>query len=124
VPTAWLSMIKEVSVDPHEGYRGAVLNTDRATGRPSPLAGVVIVAKERVRDVYGTDDPEQAVTQLDAPSPGAPGPKLRRLAKMSRRCKSDRAPRSRMRSPHSTRRACYRVLVRGNQSPLKDVRTL
>ncbi|HUR22564.1 MAG TPA: transposase [Acidimicrobiales bacterium] len=43
MPTAWLSMIKEVSVDPHEGYRGAVLNTDSATGRPSPLAGVAIV---------------------------------------------------------------------------------
>ena len=43
MPTAWLSMIKVVSVDPHEGYRGAVLNTDRATGRPSPLAGVAIV---------------------------------------------------------------------------------
>jgi transposase len=43
MPTSWLSMIKVVSVDPHEGYRGAVLNTDRATGRPSPLAGVAIV---------------------------------------------------------------------------------
>jgi len=43
MPTAWLSMIRVVSVDPHEGCRGAVLNTDRATGRPSPLAGVAIV---------------------------------------------------------------------------------
>jgi transposase len=43
MPSSWLSMIKVVSVDPHEGYRGAVLNTDRATGRPSPLAGVAIV---------------------------------------------------------------------------------
>jgi len=43
MPSAWLSMIKVVSVDPHEGYRGAVLNVDPATGRPSPLAEVTIV---------------------------------------------------------------------------------
>jgi transposase len=165
MPTAWLSMIKVVSVDPHEGYRGAVLNADRATGRPSPLAGVSIVvdpfhivrlandaltrcrhrvqqetlehrgwkgdplydvrkllllgaerveeagwarihaaldagdpngevrdtwvAKERVRDVYGTDDPEQAAARLDAAiawcTEAESGPELRRLAKMLRR---------------------------------------
>jgi hypothetical protein len=28
MPLAWLSMIRVVSVDPHEGYRGAVLNPD------------------------------------------------------------------------------------------------
>jgi transposase len=43
MPLAWLSMIRVVSVDPHEGYRGAVLNPDPVSGRPSPLAGVVIV---------------------------------------------------------------------------------
>jgi transposase len=43
MPLAWLRMIRVVSVDPHEGYRGAVLNIDPATGRPSPLAGVAIV---------------------------------------------------------------------------------
>jgi hypothetical protein len=36
-------MIEVVSVDPHEGYRGAVLNPDPRTGRPSPLAEVQIV---------------------------------------------------------------------------------
>jgi transposase len=165
MPTAWLSMIKVVSVDPHEGYRGAVINTDRSTGRPKPLAGVAIVvdpfhivrlandaltrcrhrvqqetlehrgwkgdplydvrkllllgaervdeagwvrihaaldagdpngevrdawvAKERVRDVYGTDDPEQAATRLDAAiawcTEAESGPELRRVAKMLRR---------------------------------------
>jgi transposase len=43
MPDAWLGMIKVVSVDPHEGYRGAVLNADPLTGRASPLAGVAIV---------------------------------------------------------------------------------
>ena len=165
MPLAWLSMIEVVSVDPHEGYRGAVLNIDPATGRPSPLAGVAIVvdpfhvvrlandaltrcrtrvqqetfehrgwkgdplydvrkllllgaervdaagwvrihaaldagdptgdvrdtwvAKERVRDVYGTDDPEQAAARLDAAIAwcidAESGPELRRLAKMLRR---------------------------------------
>jgi hypothetical protein len=47
------------------------------------------VAKERVRDVYGTDDPEQAATRLDAAiawcTEPESGPELRRLAKMLRR---------------------------------------
>jgi transposase len=43
MPLSWLSMIRVVSVDPHEGYRGAVLNPDPVSGRPSPLAGVAIV---------------------------------------------------------------------------------
>jgi transposase len=43
MPSAWLSMIQVVSVDPHEGYRGAVLNVDPSTGRASPLAEVTIV---------------------------------------------------------------------------------
>jgi transposase len=43
MPLTWLHMIRVVSVDPHEGYRGAVLNIDPATGRPSPLSGVAIV---------------------------------------------------------------------------------
>lgn len=43
MPLSWLAMIEVVSVDPHEGYRGAVLNPDPRTGRPSPLAEVQIV---------------------------------------------------------------------------------
>jgi transposase len=43
MPLSWLAMIHVVSVDPHEGYRGAVVNPDPLTGRPSPLAGVQIV---------------------------------------------------------------------------------
>lgn len=47
------------------------------------------VAKERVRDVYGTDDPEQAASRLDAAiawcTEAESGPELRRLAKMLRR---------------------------------------
>jgi transposase len=43
MPLSWLEMIQVVSVDPHEGYRGAVVNPDPLTGRPSPLAGVQIV---------------------------------------------------------------------------------
>ena len=39
MPLSWLAMIDVVSVDPHESYRGAVLNPDPLTGRPSPLAG-------------------------------------------------------------------------------------
>jgi transposase len=43
MPLAWLAMIQVVSVDPHEGYRGAVVKPDPLTGRPSPLAEVAIV---------------------------------------------------------------------------------
>lgn len=40
---AWLAQIQVVSVDPHEGYRSAVINPDPVTGRPSPLSGVTVV---------------------------------------------------------------------------------
>ena len=47
------------------------------------------VAKERVRDVYGTDDPGLAAARLDAAiawcKEAESGPELRRLAKMLRR---------------------------------------
>ena len=39
----WLAAIQVVSVDPHEGYRSAVINPHPITQRPSPLAGVTIV---------------------------------------------------------------------------------
>lgn len=40
---AWLAGVEVVSVDPHEGYRNAVLQPDPITLVPSPLAGVTIV---------------------------------------------------------------------------------
>jgi transposase len=43
MPKAWLSMVTVVSLDPHEGYRSAILNPDPLTGRPSPLAEVTVV---------------------------------------------------------------------------------
>ena len=43
MPPEWLSMIEVVSVDPHEGYRSAVVNDDPVTGRPSPLRDVTVV---------------------------------------------------------------------------------
>src|SRR3954454_8351814 len=43
MPPEWLAQIDVVSVDPHEGYRTAVLNPDSASGRPSPLARVSVV---------------------------------------------------------------------------------
>lgn len=43
MPPAWLAGIDVVSVDPHEGYRTAVLNPNPTTGAPSPLAGVTVV---------------------------------------------------------------------------------
>ena len=41
-PVEWLAGVHVVSVDPHEGYRSAVLRPD-AAGRPGPLAGVTVV---------------------------------------------------------------------------------
>ena len=43
MPLSWLGSVQVVSVDPHEGYRSAVVNPDPVTLRPSPLAGVTIV---------------------------------------------------------------------------------
>lgn len=43
MPSEWLAAIEVVSVDPHEGYRTAVVNPDPLTARPSPLASVTIV---------------------------------------------------------------------------------
>ena len=43
MPLSWLGSVQVVSVDPHEGYRSAVVNPDPATLRPSPLADVTIV---------------------------------------------------------------------------------
>lgn len=42
-PVEWLEQIHVVSVDPHEGYRSAVLRTDPHTGQAGPLAGVTVV---------------------------------------------------------------------------------
>lgn len=43
MPAWWLAQIEVVSVDPHEGYRSAVLGADPVTGASSPLAGVTVV---------------------------------------------------------------------------------
>lgn len=43
MPAEWLAGVGVVSVDPHEGYRSAVVKPDPLTGRPSPLADAVIV---------------------------------------------------------------------------------
>jgi transposase len=43
LPLSWLAQVQVVSVDPHEGYRSAVVSPDRLTGRPSPLAYVAVV---------------------------------------------------------------------------------
>jgi transposase len=43
MPAEWLAQIEVVSVDPHEGYRAAIVNRDGVTGLPSPLAGVTVV---------------------------------------------------------------------------------
>lgn len=43
MPASWLAQIEVVSVDPHEGYRSAVINPHPATAAPSPLAGVTVV---------------------------------------------------------------------------------
>src|SRR5690606_22568369 len=43
MPAGWLARIEVVSVDPHEGYRCAVVRPDPRTGRASPLAGATVV---------------------------------------------------------------------------------
>jgi len=43
MPATWLARIEVVSVDPHEGYRSAVVNPTPATSRPSPWAEATIV---------------------------------------------------------------------------------
>ena len=43
MPPAWLAAVQVVSVDPHEGYRSAVVGAHPATGEPSPLAGATVV---------------------------------------------------------------------------------
>jgi transposase len=43
MPVSWLGQIEVVSVDPHEGYRTAVVNPDPDTEVPSPLADVTVV---------------------------------------------------------------------------------
>ncbi len=43
IPLSWLAHVQVVSVDPHEGYRSAVVNPDPVTLRSSPLADVTIV---------------------------------------------------------------------------------
>ena len=43
MPLSWLAQVQVVSVDPHEGYRSAVVNPDPVTLRPSPLEGVTVV---------------------------------------------------------------------------------
>jgi hypothetical protein len=43
VPLSWLAHVQVVSVDPHEGYRSAVVNPDPVTLRSSPLADVTVV---------------------------------------------------------------------------------
>ncbi len=43
MPLSWLGLVQVVSVDPHEGYRSAVVNPDPVTLRPSPLEGVTVV---------------------------------------------------------------------------------
>ena len=168
MPTEWLAGVQVVSVDPHEGYRSAVLRPD-AAGRPGPLAGTTVVvdpfhvvrlanaavtkcrqrvqqetlahrgwkgdplydvrkllllgaervdergwqrihaalnagdpddevrdcwvAKELVRSVYQTDDPERAAERLDEAidwcAAAESGPELRRLGKMLRRWRTE-----------------------------------
>lgn len=168
MPPGWLDQVQVVSVDPHEGYRSAVVNPDPA-GRPSPLADATIVvdpfhivrlgnaavtacrqrvqqetlehrgwkgdplydirkllllgaerideagwerlhaaldagdpndevrdcwvAKEKIRSIYATDDPDLAAERVDDPiawctEPEA-GPELRRLAKTLRRWRTE-----------------------------------
>jgi len=127
MPPAWPSTVEVVSLDPHEGYRSAVVNPDPLTGLPSPLYGVrrllllgaervdergwarihaaldagdphdevrdCWVAKEKVRDVYLTDDPNLAAELLDDAiawcTAAESGPELRRLAKTLRRWRAE-----------------------------------
>lgn len=43
MPLAWLEAVQVVSVDPHEGYRCALVGSNPGTGAPSPLAGATVV---------------------------------------------------------------------------------
>jgi transposase len=43
MPASWLAEVRVVSVDPHEGYRSAVVRPDPRSGRASPLAGATVV---------------------------------------------------------------------------------
>lgn len=43
MPPEWLGRVEVVSLDPHEGYRSAVVGPDPVTGRPSPWAGATVV---------------------------------------------------------------------------------
>lgn len=43
MPDEWLSRIEVVSLDPHEGYRSAVVGPDPVTGEPSPWANTTVV---------------------------------------------------------------------------------
>lgn len=43
MPPEWLAMIEVVSLDPHEGYRSAVVGADPVTGAPSPWRDTTIV---------------------------------------------------------------------------------
>lgn len=40
---SWLAQVQVVSVDPHEGYRSAVVGPHPVTGQASPLASVAVV---------------------------------------------------------------------------------
>lgn len=43
MPPEWLARVEVVSVDPHEGYRSAVVGPDPVTGKRSPWAHVTVV---------------------------------------------------------------------------------
>jgi transposase len=43
MPHQWLAQIEVVSVDPHEGYRSAVVGPDPVTALPSPWANTTVV---------------------------------------------------------------------------------
>jgi transposase len=43
LPASWLAGIEVVSVDPHEGYRGAVVRPNPHTGQASPLGHATVV---------------------------------------------------------------------------------
>lgn len=85
MPNEWLERIEVVSVDPHEGYRSAVVRDDPVTGQPSPWRDTTIVvdpfhivrlanqavtkARQRVQqDVLGhrgwSDDPLYRIRRL------------------------------------------------------------
>jgi transposase len=43
MPAGWLAEVQVVSVDPHEGYRSALVRPDPRTGQASPLADATVV---------------------------------------------------------------------------------